>query len=217
MPGGKKKKSSSSKKNKSSRSKNNDGNNKKKPIPLEEVLSQAESAMEMSDVENALKLFTYASGVLRSRVHASNTNGGSPDEDKMTLSTVLGKMGELKASNGDIEGARTDFLDAIELLGTSSSSDNSKMDNLDDGEFNVQMAQNSESKAGLHLYLGQLSQGPEALSSFRVGVSELERAIAVLERISASNAGDGSNDMDMDGCEDMNSAVNLERFLVETR
>eukprot|EP00571_Detonula_confervacea_P016773 CAMPEP_0172298132 /NCGR_PEP_ID=MMETSP1058-20130122/913_1 /TAXON_ID=83371 /ORGANISM="Detonula confervacea, Strain CCMP 353" /LENGTH=499 /DNA_ID=CAMNT_0013007373 /DNA_START=115 /DNA_END=1614 /DNA_ORIENTATION=- len=226
MAGGKKKKSSSSKKNKSRQS-NNGAGKSKKAVPLEDVLSQAESALEMSDLGNALKLFTYAAGVLRTRVHAPSDIGGSitatssnNDEDKATLSTVLGKMGELKASNGDVEGARSDFLDAIELLGPAAttaaeaSTGDSKMA-IEEGECNVNAAQNSESRASLHLYLGQLSSGMDALASFRVGVSELERVICVLERI-FSAAGDGTNDMDMEGCEDM-GAENLKRFLVETR
>mmetsp|Transcript_18227 Transcript_18227/g.38249 ORF Transcript_18227/g.38249 Transcript_18227/m.38249 type:complete len:469 (+) Transcript_18227:90-1496(+) len=214
MAGGRKKKSSSAKKNKSRRS-NGADNNTKKPVQVEEVLSQAESAMEMSEVDTALQLFSYAAGVLRSRVHGtaegnSNIAMGDKIEDNKTLSTVLGKMGELKASNGDMEGARTDFLDAIELLGPG----NDKMAENEVGESEIHIAQNSESRAGLHLYLGQLSSGAEALESFRMGVSELERAVGVLERINASD--DKMNGMEMEGCEEM-GPDNMKRLLVETR
>ena len=228
MAGGKKKRPSSAKKNKSRKS-NGDGNNKK-PIPLEEVLSQAESAEASADTDTALQLFSYAAGVLRSRLRASasdNNFGNSistnsnVDQDKKTLSTVLGKMGELKASNGDVEGARSDFLNAIELLGpaptnstSSATRDGNKKMEIEEGgeECNIRTAQSSESRAGLHLYLGQLSSGTEALDSFRVGVSELECAVCLLERI--CNAGDGiDDDTDMEGCEDLNA----KQFLVETR
>ena len=219
MPG-KKKKSSSSKKNKSSSRKNNGASNgnRKKAIPLEDVLTQAESAMEMSDVNTALQLFTYAAGILHTRVH-DTTNTPSPtttaaaysisnniDKDKSTLSTVLGKIGELKASNGDVDGARSDFLNAIELLGPSATSTTSN------GNINtdIQTAQNCESRANLHLYLGQLSMGIEALDSLKVGVTELEFAVGILERICCAKIEEEDDDVDMDD-------VNSKRFLAETR
>jgi hypothetical protein len=239
MAGGKKKKSlGNAKKNKSRR--NGDGaagdstgnKGKKRPIPLEDVLTQAESAMEMSDLDTALQLFSYASGVLRSRVHApsttssdsgvnSNINVHDNDRDKVTLSTVLGKMGEIKASNGDVEGARSNFLDAVELLDANASTalsmgttGSDKMA-VDEGGCNLDVAQSCERIAGLYLYLGQLSSGMEALTSFRTGVSELERAVCILERISAAaTATDGVNDLAVAGCGD---SVSLGRFLVETR
>mmetsp|Transcript_8375 Transcript_8375/g.18104 ORF Transcript_8375/g.18104 Transcript_8375/m.18104 type:complete len:490 (-) Transcript_8375:80-1549(-) len=219
----KKKKSASAKKNRS-RKNNNGASDAKKSVPLEEVLGQAESAMEMSDVDTALQLFSYAAGVLRSRLHAPvadighNTSLHDNDRDKKTLSTVLGKMGELKASTGDLEGARSDFLDAVEQLepapANEASSAGDGKASAAEGECDVGVAQNSESRAGLHLYLGQLSSGTEALASFRVGVSELERAVRVLERINALD--DRVNDVAMDGC-DETGTVNLKRFLVETR
>ena len=219
MPG-KKKKSSSSKKNKSSSKKNGASNNgnRKKAIPLEDVLTQAESAMEMSDVNTALQLFSYAAGVLHTRVHDdSTTSTTSPAadnisnniiQDKSTLSTVLGKMGELKASNGDVDGARSDFLNAIELLGPSATSTRTSNSNINTD--NIQTAQNCESRANLHLYLGQLSMGIEALDSLKVGVTELEFAVGILERICCAKIEERDDDVDMED-------VNVKLFLVETR
>ena len=219
MPG-KKKKSSSSKKNKSS-SKNNgasNNGNRKKAIPLEDVLTQAESAMEMSDVNTALQLFSYAAGVLHTRVHddsTTSTTSAAADnisnniiQDKSTLSTVLGKMGELKASNGDVDGARSDFLNAIELLGPSATSTRTSNSNIN--ADNIQTAQNCESRANLHLYLGQLSMGIEALDSLKVGVTELEFAVGILERICCAKIEERDDDVDMED-------VNVKLFLVETR
>ena len=219
MPG-KKKKSSSSKKNKSS-SKNNgasNNGNRKKAIQLEDVLTQAESAMEMSDVNTALQLFSYAAGVLHTRVHddsTTSTTSAAADnisnniiQDKSTLSTVLGKMGELKASNGDVDGARSDFLNAIELLGPSATSTRTSNSNINTD--NIQTAQNCESRANLHLYLGQLSMGIEALDSLKVGVTELEFAVGILERICCAKIEERDDDVDMED-------VNVKLFLVETR
>ena len=244
MPGGKKKsKSSSKKKNKSSRNKDGGSttttDNRKKAIPLDEVLSQAEQAMEMSNVDAALQLFTYASGILRLRVYNNNntstTDGNMQqdndndtiEQDKKILSTILGKMGELKASNGNVDGARSDFLDAVELLGPSTHNNNNSNSDLatEVGECisNVETAQTCESRASLHLYLGQLSCGNEALTSLNVGVQELQYAVCILERIINSNANAKSDgdDVDMDDGEDndddMTSIRNLKRFLIETR
>lgn len=219
MPG-KKKKSSSSKKNKSSSKKNGASNNgnRKKAIPLEDVLTQAESAMEMSDVNTALQLFSYAAGVLHTRVHDDSTTSTTSaaadnisnniNQDKSTLSTVLGKMGELKASNGDVDGARSDFLNAIELLGPSATSTRTSNSNIN--ADNIQTAQNCESRANLHLYLGQLSMGIEALDSLKVGVTELEFAVGILERICCAKIEERDDDVDMED-------VNVKLFLVETR
>ena len=219
MPG-KKKKSSSSKKNKSSSKKNGASNNgnRKKAIPLEDVLTQAESAMEMSDVNTALQLFSYAAGVLHTRVHDDSTTSTTAaaadnisnniNQDKSTLSTVLGKMGELKASNGDVDGARSDFLNAIELLGPSATSTRTSNSNINTD--NIQTAQNCESRANLHLYLGQLSMGIEALDSLKVGVTELEFAVGILERICCAKNEERDDGVDMED-------VNVKLFLVETR
>ena len=247
MPGGKKKsKSSSKKKNKSSRNKDGGAktttDNRKKAIPLDEVLLQAEQAMEMSNVDAPLQLFTYASGILRPRVHNNNNNTSTTDgnsmqqdndndtneQDKKILSTILGKMGEIKASNGNVDGARSDFLDAVELLGPSTYNNNNNNNSNNDmttevGECssNVETAQTCESRASLHLYLGQLSCGNEALTSLNVGVQELQYAVFILERIieSSANAKSDEDDVDMDDGDDddMMSIGNLRRFLIETR
>jgi len=200
MAGGKKKKSlGNAKKNKSRR--NGDGaagdstgnKGKKRPIPLEDVLTQAESAMEMSDLDTALQLFSYASGVLRSRVHApsatssdsgvnSNISVHDNDRDKVTLSTVLGKMGEIKASNGDVEGARSNFLDAVDLLdpcaSTALSMGTTGSDKMavDEGGCNLDVAQSCERIAGLYLYLGRLMLSSSS-SSYR-GVTFGQMTIA---------------------------------------
>ncbi len=207
MAGGNKKK----KQQRGKSRKNGTSGGGKKPAPsLEDVLTQAESAMEMSDIDTAMKLFSYAAQVLRSRIHGADAGNGD-EQDKCTLANVLGKMGELNASCGDVEGARNDFLDAIELLGNQQEA--TEVMQGDDGECNISTAQNSESKAGLYLYLGQLSTGTEALTALRIGVSELQRTVSILDRLVASKD-DEANGMDIDG--ELNS-LNLKRFMVETK
>lgn len=72
--GGSKKKS---KRGRSSRSKS--GKPPAAEPRLDDVLSQAESAMEMSDVDTALKLFGYAASVLRARIGRLDENGSIVD------------------------------------------------------------------------------------------------------------------------------------------
>ena len=249
MPSGKKKKSSSKKNNKK----------QEKPIPLEDVLSQAESAMEMSDVNTALQLFAYASGILRSQLQVvddgapplpssncmqqeNNTSHHHQVQEvaettttQSTLSTVLGKMGELKASNGDVDGSRSDFLEAIELLGPSTAlANDTKMEAIEENDSNsnnnnnntIQTAQTHETRASLHLYLGQLSLGNEALISLQCGVQELEYAVGTLQHLvndsSAKTNEEKDYDVNMEGNEEddeemMVGTVNLKQMLAETR
>jgi len=134
------------------------------------------------------------------------------------LTSVLGKMGELKASMGDVEGARTEFLDAIELMGHSpqmmnEEKSNETLDFLDGVDVSLSAAQHSEHVASLYLYLGQLSSSYEALTSFKTGVQELKKAVAILDRCCN---GSKANVMDVDGGEEM-SLDELSRYLEETR
>jgi hypothetical protein len=233
--------------NNGKKNRSNEINKPKKPIPLNDVMTQAETALEMSDLDTALQLFTYASSILTSRVRTSNSttidSGGfgtdSADDienDKILLSSVFGKMGEINATFGNVDIARSNFLDAIELLGpinTATKNDDDDDDDDDDGDnnnnnmaldeedCNLTYAQSCERIAGLHLYLGQLSSGLDALTSFRVGVKELERAIGILERITttvAVAAGTASNNVYVtDERDELGSLDNIRQFLIETR
>ncbi|KAL7485223.1 hypothetical protein ACHAW6_010823 [Cyclotella cf. meneghiniana] len=240
MAGGKKKKSSSKKKANGAARKGTRGKtNLPSSVSLDDVLSQAESAMEMANVEVALQLFEYVASVLRNRVHGDNATSSEAndernvDEDKKTLASVLGKMGELKASMGNVDAARVDFLDAIELMGHSLNvaacniHNDVSMDLLDIVDINLSTAQHCEHLAGLYLYLGQLSSGCEALTSFKTGVHELKKAVSILERLcncAASAKGNGNTRigevkkemMEVDGIKEMTSEE-LIRYLEETR
>lgn len=211
MPSGKKKKSSTKKRNVSSK-KENGGN--KSPISLDDVLSQAETAMEMANIEMALQLFQYAASVLRERVHGDASSNSV--DDKRNLTSVLGKTGEIKASMGDVEGARTDFLDAIELMGHSTNSEEMSDEQTDvDNVNSLSTAQQCEHIASLYLYLGQLSSGCEALVSFETGVQQLKKAVTILDRRCKSiRVGQTTDGMDVE--EEM-SIGELSRYLEETR
>jgi len=240
MAGGKKKKSSSKKKANGAAKKGTGGKNNLPPsISLDDVLSQAESAMEMANIEVALQLFEYAASMLRDLVHGYDarsseaSDGRNVEGDKKTLASVLGKMGELKASMGNVDAARVDFLDAIELMGHSldvaacNMQNDESLDLLDNVDINLSTAQHCEHLAGLYLYLGQLSSGCEALTSFKTGVQELKKAVSILERLcncaasakgngNARNVGVKKEIMEVDGIEEM-SSEELIRYLEETR
>jgi len=65
------------------------------------------------------------------------------------------------------------------------------------------------------LYLGQLSCGEEALGSLRVGVTELEQAMNILEKLIETK--ETANTMIVEDGKDAMSLADLKRYLIETR
>ena len=169
-----------------------------KPPSVEEVLAKAEASLEASDVETACGLFAYAADVLRSRldgtspagIPSSSLSAMSEDEIKSLLSRVLGKAGEARVSLGDPDGGRENFQEAIELLGSTATMDE-EMEGSEaaDQSLAVADAQLCEARAGLHLYLGQLSSEKDALASYQAGVEDLERCVKILDRLAGAGAG----------------------------
>lgn len=216
--GGKKKKSSTKKIAKQRHHGRKPSSSVKTP-DLETLLSQADDAVNASDIPTALSLYVAASSILRSRIElqSSTTSVRGSDDDQnckansgvddvIKLAKVLGKAGEARVSLGDREGARSDFADAVSLL--SPPADEKKgqetgqyppsslvtllvsSSTMDDGEqmeeneyFIHRKAQVYETRAGLHLYLGQLSSEEEALASYKRGVNDLEACLKILERM----------------------------------
>lgn len=199
------------------------GDTKKQPrqkIPsLEEILAKAEASLEASDVETAHSLFAYASDVLRSRLDGTASSGDpssstaamSEDEVKSLLSRVLGKAGEARVSLGDPDGGREHFEEAIELLGSAVTFDE-EMEGSEaaDQPSTVDDAHLYEARAGLYLYLGQLSSEKDALASYQAGVKDLELCVKILDRL-----GDASADVHMG--DDGQEKGSLQSALVETR
>lgn len=199
MPSGSSKKRPTSNKKKRQQQR---GDGKKqphqKPPSVEEVLAKAEASLEASDVETACGLFAYAADVLRSRldgtspagIPSSSLSAMSEDEIKSLLSRVLGKAGEARVSLGDPDGGRENFQEAIELLGSTATMDE-EMEGSEaaDQSSAVADAQLCEARAGLHLYLGQLSSEKDALASYQAGVEDLERCVKILDRLAGAGAG----------------------------
>mmetsp|Transcript_10335 Transcript_10335/g.30457 ORF Transcript_10335/g.30457 Transcript_10335/m.30457 type:complete len:508 (-) Transcript_10335:140-1663(-) len=208
---GRKKRHSSGKKKKSNKA-------RAPPPDVATVLARADEAANASDMQTALSLYTYASNQIRERIEgssgpaeaataeASSSNGGlgggGTDEsnraDVLLLSKTLGKCGETRVSLGDQEGGREAFLDAISILGNGwggeDSMDEDRPPDIEvKGGYVVADAQFREAKAGLHLYLGQLSEAEEALSHYKLGVAELRKCLDILEAVmSTCDEGPGS-------------------------
>jgi len=171
MPG-RRKKSSSSKKNKATRRQNAAVD--ASPPDLNEVISQADLAMERSDVEQALQLYHYAVVTLRKTISASSNKA-----TELMLARVLGKFGEAKVSAGDQDGGRSDFNDALLLL--DSPGDPEVMTSIEEGDEALESEEWKEAKAGLCMYLGQLSSGNEALEYFTKAILNLRACVGILE------------------------------------
>lgn len=160
-------------------------------LTLEEMLNQADEAMEESlDMVKANTLYHRASKVLEERLREN-------PEVALILSNVLGKLGETKVSMGKQDAARTDFERAIALL-----------NDQDEGSDDVSKVELQEKRASLYMYLGQLSSNDEALQAYNKGVELLVLCIQDRERL------EKAKDMDaQDGNEQRNELNELRRQL----
>jgi len=154
-------KTGSSKKNR-----RRDGERKKmKDIPVEKLISSADTAMASFDVERAAEFYSQAATKLR----------GSTNQVDITLH-VLEKLGECSVSMGDPDVARQRFQEALSVLETNSQDTNS-------------MAYH-EMRSNLYLYTGQLSMEQEALDSYLKGVQSLETCMTLLQGQNNSTEGE---------------------------
>ena len=136
---------------------------KKPALTIEQMLKEADGAIEALDISRANYLYQSATKVLEEKLK---------DDSKISviLSKVLGKLGETKVSMGDQEGARQDFERAIALLN-------------DDDEWgdDISKAQSTENKSSLYMNMGQLSSDDDALRAYNKGVELLETSILFRE------------------------------------
>jgi len=170
---GKKKKSGSSKKNKASRQHN------APPPDVNEVISQADLAMETANFEQALQLYHYAVITLRKTLSSSSDKGEAENSALLALAKVLSKFGEAKISAGDRDGGRSDFNEALLLL--ESSDDQEDMVTNEEDRKALENEEWKEVKAGLYMYIGQLSNGSDALNYFKKSITSLKEYIVILE------------------------------------
>jgi|AntRauTorckE5430_2_1112549.scaffolds.fasta_scaffold08703_2 hypothetical protein len=161
-------------------------NQEANPPDIHQVLSQADAALEASNSESAMQLYTCAANLLRKKLQAStivnsDARNEAKDSEILLLSRVLGKMAEAKVSMGDQQGGQRDFLEATNLLSNDSSSHSP-----------IDQAQWKEARASLYLYLGQLSSSNDALEAFTKAINDLKACAALLEEATNINSSDES-------------------------
>ena len=162
------------------------------PPKLEEVISQADTAMETSEVESAIQLYTYASTVLRQRLEDSSP-GNATDctalvDLVLNFSKVLSNMAEAKVSMGDVDGARLDFSEAMNALCEHENIIEQVEEANGEKEKLLYMAQWKEAKTNIFLYMGQLTNENNALECFQSAIADLKFCVGELEKGSPSFA-----------------------------
>jgi tetratricopeptide (TPR) repeat protein len=130
-----------------------------KTVNVHQVIGDADHAMESLEMDRALSLYSAAATILKGQIQLNVT-----EANPVLLARVLLKLGEVKVSLENEEGARQDFEFATTLL-------NKEVDTLETHEI----------RASLFLYLGQLSSEQEALEALRKGICELQACIRLRE------------------------------------
>mmetsp|Transcript_1532 Transcript_1532/g.2164 ORF Transcript_1532/g.2164 Transcript_1532/m.2164 type:complete len:430 (+) Transcript_1532:122-1411(+) len=135
-------------------------------VPLEEVLKAAEAAATAFDIENGIQLYAKAASLLR--------QGRSiPGETReWQLVRILEKLGELKVSVGDQDGAVQDFREAIRLL-----------------EQEEKTLKFYDTYSSLSMYIGQLCVEDEARAAYEQGVLCLESCMKLAQQELATDPG----------------------------
>lgn len=132
-----------------------------KTVNVHQVIGDADHAMESLEMDRALSLYSAAATILKGQVQLK-----VPEANPVLLARVLLKLGEVKVSLENEEGARQDFEFATTLLNK---------------EVEEDTLETHEIRASLCLYLGQLSSEQEALESLRKGICELEACVRLRE------------------------------------
>lgn len=175
---------------KKSKNKNKANFAKATQLSTEQLIKQAETAMDVSDCALAIKLYGMASESIRSDIEKKSGEIMERRKDIFLLAKVLGRSGEARVSQGDVESGRECFMDAISIL------DNEYNENIDihpESLFNTENENLYEIRAGLHLYIGQLSMGEEALVEYKKGVLDLETCVKKIEDLLKVKAENGDS------------------------
>jgi hypothetical protein len=129
---------------------------------IDDWIDAGEVAFLQQDATRAIALFTAA----LDRINSTKGDDSLKSEDPSRLSLqqiqVLEKRAGAKLSLGDQDGARADYLKALSVVGNASS------------------PEMIERKAGLFLYVGQLSEGADALENYQSGIDGLQSALSLL-------------------------------------
>lgn len=129
---------------------------------IEDWIDAGEAAFLQQDTTRAIGLFTAALDKIASS--KGDQNFKDDDASKLLIQQIqlLEKRAGAKLALGDQDGAKTDYQRALMLVETASS------------------PEMIERKAGLFLYVGQLSEGAEALENYQSGIEGLQSALSLL-------------------------------------
>lgn len=139
---------------------------------LSEIVEMADQAVLVEDPIHALSLYTEAAA----------------QADGLELADILEKRAIIKVSVADQDGALEDFKSCVELIPAVAD---------DESPAAVPML---ERKAGLYMYMGQLSQGEDALVIYGKAIELLQKALNVAKTslLTSTASGDvtGANHID---------------------
>ena len=142
---------------------------KTKDLTAAQLVQAADQAVHVQDPVQALNLYTAAADKAKS------------SQEEMVLVDILEKRAGVKVSLADQEGALADYRECADLIVVPSSTVGSDSTGL----VNV-----LERKAGLFLYMGQLSAGEDALLVYRNGIELLERALKLRAAVPSADSDD---------------------------
>ena len=180
MPSGHKVRTSPKKKANKSNNRHHHHKKNKKKLTAQELLEAADQAMHVQDPVQALNLYTAAAAAAADKT-----------SDLQLQLEILEKRASVKVSLSDQDGARQDYQECVNRIMIPDDDDDDKNNNnTSDSTIIVDLL---ERKAGLFLYMGQLSEGEDALSNYRNGIALLERA---LQARSKQAKEDDNNDND---------------------
>jgi hypothetical protein len=182
-------------KNGNTNSENKDKIDGSSPPNLEEVISQADAAIEASEIEMAVQLYSYAAMNLRQEIEDFSLAITASQTTKMDTilkySKVLSTMAEAKVTMGDVDGARLNFSEAMNLLCENENMIEHLPEGEDDKDKMLYMVQWKEARSSIFLYVGQLSSEKEALDCFKSAIEELKFCAGKLEKAAAAAGIDG--------------------------
>lgn len=138
------------------------------PPSMDQLLEAADAANH-SDPCQALSILATAESLAR---------------DTTSQLAVLEKRAPIKVAVGDQDGALADYRAALALV-------SSQLNTAETPDL-------LEHKAGLYLYIGQLSEGSEALEVYRQGLDCLRQALAMREETASTPATTIVDDDDKD-------------------
>ena len=130
-------------------------NARKQYQSTDECIEAADLAFQTQDARQAIELYSQVISQL------------TPLDPAYPI--VLEKRANAQLSEGNQSGAREDYHSALKALESCAAS-------TKDGESDPD---EHERRGGLHLYVGQLSEGFEALESYKKGISFLQAAVAL--------------------------------------